>query len=701
MTPPIRAKDLAAYVVVLLAVLALMAGLYIHHDSRKAQIIKAAKTEQIAGEFTSKKAAITSFFNSVYTTTRTISLLPIVRAIEGGNRKNESENVVALGRFSEESHRTVQQLYNIMSAMGASEIYAIVNGFSPDKGEVPFFMYDSLLLEGQTGGEEDGKPKNPDFPEEVEDEEYAHYVKQLESFRSEHPTFSFQRLDDIPAQLSHAMRTCDNTQYVSKSAGNPRDAFGLLYSVPFYGAKNEFKGIISTIFRLNVLEALLMDAPFVIVTQRDAENALRIGLTTPAVVSPFVITNRKLGVFVGDRRDQPLISKVREVTGGAKPDDALYSEKLAIKDATGWELYYRFNFSKTEAAIAEERRLLLVELFILALFGAALTYGVRRSNVTKASARQSVASLGENNAFIKKTMETLMTASGALTRSSETQANALGSLAVALEELSSQTSENATHANAASAVSAKAAAKMRDGSSRMAVMLDRMKAMAAAVAQANRDAEDGRAALRHSNAEMREITKKSMDDIEKIVKIIENIAKQINLLAINASTEAARAGVHGKGFGVIATEIRSLSNGTSSSVESVKSFIRSAAEKISGSASRAEASANETMEKIIAEVGKVDESTRSGETEAKIVADFLGETVKAIDEAGEMVKNIAHASAEQNIGIGQAKESSLKIDGMTGRNLEDAAELAKTASDLDGQMREIGVIIERLEKLSG
>jgi methyl-accepting chemotaxis protein len=698
--PPIRAKNLATYAIVLLVVLALMAGLYTHYGSKKAEIIRASKTEQVSGEFASRKAAVTSFFNSVYTTTRTISLLPIVRAIEGGNRKSEAENVVALGRFSEESHRTVQQLYNIMAAMGASEIYAIVKGFSPEKGEVPFFMYDSLLLDGQAGGGKGGEAKNPDFPEEMEGEEYAHYVKQLESFSLEHPTFNFKRLDDIPAQLSHAMRTCDNTQYVSKSAGNPKDAFGLLYSIPFYGDKNEFKGIISTIFRLNVLEALLMDTPFVIVTGKDAEKARSLGFTPPANASPFVIVNGKLDVFIGDRRDQALIAKVREMAGGLKPDDTFHSEKLAIKDTSGWELHYRFNLSGTEAAIGEERRLLLVELFILLVFGAALTYGVRRSNITKVSAHQSVTSLAENNAFIKKTMETLMTASDALTHSSETQARALGDLAVALEELSSQTSANATYAHTARATSAVAVVKTREGSARIDVMLDRMRTMAAAVARVTRDADDGRAALRHSNSEMREITRKSMGDIEKVIRIIENIAKQINLLAINASTEAARAGAHGKGFGVIATEIRSLSNETSSSVESVKSFIHSAAEKISGSASRAEASGNETMEKIIVEVAKVDESARAGETEANIVADFLGEIVKAMTEAGEMVRSIAHASAEQNIGISQARESSLKIDGMTSNNMKDAAILEETASNLDMQMREISAIIERLGKLS-
>lgn len=698
--PPVRVKDFVTYVGALLAVLAMMAGLYLHYGSKKAEIILAAKAEQISGEFASKKSAISSFFNSVYSTTRTISLLPIVRGIEGGNRKSEAEDVVALGRFSEESHRTIQQLYNIIAAMGASEIYAVVNGFSPDKGEVPFFMYDSLLLDGQDGGGKGDEAKNPDFPEEKEDDEYAYYVTQLGSFRSQHPTFNFKRLDDIPAQLSNAMRTCDNTQYVSKTSGNPKDSFGLLYSVPFYGDKNEFKGIISTIFRLNVLEAMLIGAPFVIVTPKDAENARSLGFTLSANASPFVIANKAKDVFIGDRRDPALITRVREIAGGAKSDDALHSEKLSIKDTSDWELYYRFNLAGTEAAIAEERQLLLVELFILVVFGAALTYALRRSNITKASARQSVVSLAENNDFIKNTMETLMTASDALTLSSETQAKALSDLSVALEELSSQTSENAANAHTAQATSAEAVAKTREGSTRIAAMLDRMKMMASAVAQATRDADDGRTALRHSNSEMRDITKKSMDDIGKVIKIIENIAKQINLLAINASTEAARAGAHGKGFGVIATEIRSLSNETSSSVESVKRFINSAAENIASSASRAEASGNQTMEKIIAEVAKVDESARAGENEAKIVAEFLGEIVKAIIKAGEMVKNIAHASAEQNIGIGQAKESSLKIDGMTSANLEDAAALSKTASDLDNQMREISAIIKRLERLS-
>lgn len=63
------------------------------------------------------------------------------------------------------------------------------------------------------------------------------------------------------------------------------------------------------------------------------------------------------------------------------------------------------------------------------------------------------------------------------------------------------------------------------------------------------------------------------DEVNATLETIKSIAKQTNLLALNASIEAARAGVHGRGFSVVADEVRSLANKTSESAESIDIII--------------------------------------------------------------------------------------------------------------------------------
>ncbi|OEJ20599.1 chemotaxis protein, partial [Brachyspira hampsonii] len=70
------------------------------------------------------------------------------------------------------------------------------------------------------------------------------------------------------------------------------------------------------------------------------------------------------------------------------------------------------------------------------------------------------------------------------------------------------------------------------------------------------------------------------DKIKDITKIIEDIAFQTNILALNASVEAARAGTQGKGFAVVASEVRNLAQTTQSSVKDITSLVDNTAEKI-------------------------------------------------------------------------------------------------------------------------
>ena len=73
---------------------------------------------------------------------------------------------------------------------------------------------------------------------------------------------------------------------------------------------------------------------------------------------------------------------------------------------------------------------------------------------------------------------------------------------------------------------------------------------------------------------------KSGKDMKKVIRVINSIASQINLLAINASVEAARAGVHGKGFAVVAAEVQNLATQTSQAAKATEEMIEETGKKI-------------------------------------------------------------------------------------------------------------------------
>ncbi|MFO1446454.1 methyl-accepting chemotaxis protein [Bacillus sp. Bva_UNVM-123] len=150
---------------------------------------------------------------------------------------------------------------------------------------------------------------------------------------------------------------------------------------------------------------------------------------------------------------------------------------------------------------------------------------------------------------------------------------------------------------------------------------------------------------------MRELKGKS-NSINDILNIIMNISKQTHLLALNASIESARAGEHGKGFAIVAEEIRSLAEETSSSIESIKSIIYEIGSKTEEAVNLTEKGnriVHEGIEKVKNAGDSFNQIKESTKKLSEDVVTVLNATVSIKDEikeANHQVTNIASISKD-------------------------------------------------------
>lgn len=228
-------------------------------------------------------------------------------------------------------------------------------------------------------------------------------------------------------------------------------------------------------------------------------------------------------------------------------------------------------------------------------------------------------------------------ASQALAQGSTEQASAITQITASIEDIAHRTRVNADDANNANNLVITAKDDATRGNERMNDMIQAM-------------------------ADINE----SSESISKIIKVIDDIAFQTNILALNAAVEAARAGAHGKGFGVVAEEVRNL-------------------------AGKSAQAASETAELIENSIHKVDRGSKLAEETAAA----LKEIMNAIDQVASITGAIAEASNEQATAVEQIDQAIGQVSIVVQNNSSTSEECAAASEELSAQALKLTEMINR------
>ena len=252
-----------------------------------------------------------------------------------------------------------------------------------------------------------------------------------------------------------------------------------------------------------------------------------------------------------------------------------------------------------------------------------------------------IAGLDEGADQVNDAAQQVSSASQQLAEGASEQASSLEETSSALEQMAAMTRTNAENAKQANELSE----------------------------QARRAAQTGDQTTEQLNTSMAAINNSS-GQISKIIKVIEEIAFQTNLLALNAAVEAARAGEHGKGFAVVADEVRNL-------------------------AQRAAQASGEITTLIDDSVSKAKEGTQVADEVGKALAAIVGDVTKVT----ELINGIAQASQEQAQGVDQVNTAVSQMDKVTQQNAAGAEESASAAEELNAQAQSVKGRVDELAAL--
>ncbi|WP_269531305.1 methyl-accepting chemotaxis protein [Chitinimonas sp. BJYL2] len=253
---------------------------------------------------------------------------------------------------------------------------------------------------------------------------------------------------------------------------------------------------------------------------------------------------------------------------------------------------------------------------------------------------------------VKESAGTLRTQTSEIADASLQQSRAASEMAAAVEELSQSIAEVASHTQSARELTRTVEQGAHDGLQRIDHSVTEIQRISSAV-------DESAQAIVALGERSKEIT--------GIVGTIRDIAEQTNLLALNAAIEAARAGEHGRGFAVVADEVRKLAERTSSSTQEITQMVSNIQSETLTAAERMQV---------------VNGMTLAGVDSVRAAGSSLREIAGRASEVSRIVTDIADAAGEQSTASQVVAQSVERIANMAQQNADACSHEDETANQL-------------------